>query len=107
MAREQIGEHAAALGLETIPPGAVRANIETVGIELMDLLDRDLSIGEAVLRLYEARTPCHKMDAVCEGLTNLMENNRQGVLAEVVQSGRIRVGDGISLAPLRMVAFGS
>jgi hypothetical protein len=107
MAREQIGEHAAALGLETIPPGAVRANIETVGIESMDLLDRDLSIGEAVLRLYEARTPCHKMDAVCEGLTNLMENNRQGVLAEVVQSGRIRVGDGISLAPLRMVAFGS
>jgi MOSC domain-containing protein YiiM len=107
MAREQIGEHAAALGLETIPPGAVRANIETVGIELMDLLDRDLSIGEAVLRLYDARTPCHKMDAICEGLKNLMENKRQGVLAEVVQSGRIRVGDGISLAPLRMAAIRS
>jgi len=102
ISREQIGEHATALGLETIPPGAVRANIETLGIDLTELLGRDVSVGGAVLRFYEARTPCHKMDAICEGLKNLMENNRQGVLAEVVQSGRIHVGDEIRLAPLRM-----
>src|ERR1041385_476077 len=35
--REQIAEHAVALGLESIPPGAVRANIETVGIDLVAL----------------------------------------------------------------------
>src|SRR5215475_5867715 len=34
--REQIAEHAAALGLQSIAPGAVRANIETLGINLMD-----------------------------------------------------------------------
>ena len=33
--REQIVEHAASLGLEIIPPGAVRANIETLGIDLI------------------------------------------------------------------------
>ena len=107
IAREQIGEHATSLGLETIPSGAVRANIETIGIELMELLGRDVTVGGAVLRFYEARMPCDKMDAICGGLKNLMENNRQGVLAEVVQSGTIRVGDEIRPAPLRMAAFRS
>ncbi len=32
------------------------------------------------------------MDAVCMGMRELMNNNRQGVLAQVVKSGRIRVG---------------
>src|SRR5712672_770360 len=32
IAREQIAEHAATLGLETIVPGAVRSNIETQGV---------------------------------------------------------------------------
>jgi MOSC domain-containing protein YiiM len=95
IAREQISEHAAALGLETISPGAVRANIETLGIDLPELQGLEISIGTAVLRIYEARTPCHKMDAICQGLRQLMENGRQGVLAEVVRSGRIRVGDEI------------
>src|SRR5438445_1810404 len=35
--REQIVEHAGALGVETIQPGAVRANIETLGISLVEL----------------------------------------------------------------------
>jgi len=36
------------------------------------------------------------MDAICQGLRDLMENDRQGVLAQVVKSGTIRVGDPIS-----------
>jgi MOSC domain-containing protein YiiM len=91
--REQIAEHAAALGLETIPPGAVRANIETEGIDLVKHLGKKIKIGEAVLFLYEGRTPCGQMDAICTGLRALMENNRQGVLAEVVQSGIIHGRD--------------
>jgi MOSC domain-containing protein YiiM len=95
IAREQIGEHAAALGLATIPPGAVRANIETTGIDLAALLNQEIALGEAVLRVCEARTPCHRMDAICQGLRQLMENGCQGVLAEVLQSGQIHVGDEI------------
>ncbi len=30
--REQLAEHAASLGLETISPGAVRSNVETEGV---------------------------------------------------------------------------
>jgi MOSC domain-containing protein YiiM len=93
--REQIAEHTAALGLERLPPGAVRANIETVGVDLQALLGQEVVIGEAVLRLGEPRTPCGKMDRVCPGLRALMENSRQGVLAQVVQDGAIRVGDAV------------
>jgi MOSC domain-containing protein YiiM len=91
--REQIVEHAAGLGLLAIAPGAVRSNIETDGINLIALLGREIEIGEAVLRLYAPRDPCAKMDAICQGLRARMMNQRQGVLAEVVRSGRVRVGD--------------
>jgi len=95
--REQIAEHAAALGLQSIPAGGVRSNIETLGINLIAVVGREIEIGEAVLSIYTARDPCAKMDAVCQGLRALMMNNRQGVMAEVVRSGRIRVGDPIKV----------
>jgi MOSC domain-containing protein YiiM len=95
--REQIAEHAVALGHPSIAPGAVRSNIETTGINLISLLSREVEIGGAVLRLYAPRDPCAKMDAICQGLRPLMMNSRQGVLAEVVRSGTIRVGDPIRL----------
>src|SRR5438445_6484839 len=94
--REQINQHAAALGLASIPPGAVRSNIETLGINLIALVGCEIEIGEAVLMLYAARDPCAKMDAICQGLRQLMANKRQGVMAQVVRSGRIRVGDSIT-----------
>ena len=97
--REQVAEHALALGLKSIPAGAVRANIETAGINLVEVIGRQVEIGDAVLFLYQARTPCQKMDAVCNGLRALMENNRQGVVAEIIQSGRIRVDDPIRPRP--------
>jgi hypothetical protein len=93
--REQIAEHATALGLQTIAPGAVRSNIETRGVSLISLIGREIAIGDAILLLYEARTPCAKMDALCAGLRPLMEKSKQGVLAQVVKSGRIRVNDPI------------
>ncbi|HKS38762.1 MAG TPA: MOSC domain-containing protein [Verrucomicrobiae bacterium] len=96
--RELIAGHATALGVRTIHPGAVRSNIETLGIDLVALIGHEVELGEAVLFFYEARTPCAKMDAICAGLRALMENNRQGVLAQVVRPGRIRVNDWIKLA---------
>jgi len=91
--REQIAQHAVALGLQSIAPGRVRANVETEGINLVDLIGKRVKIGEAILFFYEGRTPCRQMDDICNGLRALMENNRQGVLAEVIQSGVIRRGD--------------
>ena len=91
--REQVAEHAAVLGLACLPPGAVRSNIETTGIDLCSLVGREVRVGEAILRFYEPRTPCAKMDALCEGLRTLMENGKQGVMAEVIHGGIVRVGD--------------
>ena len=93
MEREQIAEHAATLGRQSIPPGAVRANIETTGINLIQLIGQKIQIGDAVLFLYEARKPCQQMDGICAGLRALMENSRQGVMAEVIRPGRIRCQD--------------
>jgi MOSC domain-containing protein YiiM len=93
--REQIAEHAVTLGLQTIAPGAVRSNVETLGVNLVELVGRQVQIGEAILFFYEARTPCEKMDRICQGLRGLMENDKQGVLAQVIRGGVIRVGDSV------------
>jgi len=93
--QEQIAKHAHALGLPGIVPGAVRSNIETSGIQLVALVGQEIEIGEAVLFLYSPRDPCSKMDAICQGLRELMLNDRQGVMAQVVRGGKVRVGDSI------------
>lgn len=98
MEREQIAEHAAGLGLTEIAPGAVRSNVETTDINLVALIGQEVSIGEAVLFLYAPRDPCEKMDAICKGLRERMLKNRQGVLAEVRRSGKVRVGDEIKVS---------
>ena len=95
--REQIAEHAATLGLERIPPGAVRSNIETSGINLIALIGKEIQIGTAKLLLYAPRDPCEQMDAMCQGLREQMMNNRQGVLAEVLHGGIVKVGDRIEI----------
>ena len=97
MERELIDEHATTLGLETISPGEIRSNIETSGVNLISFIGRRVQIGEAILFVYEARTGCAKMDAICNGLRDLTDGNRLGVLAQVERSGRIRVGDEICL----------
>jgi len=35
------------------------------------------------------------MDAIYQGLRERMMNNRQSIMAEIVKSGRIRVGDSV------------
>ncbi len=97
--REQLAEHAGALGLDQITPGAVRANIETTGIDLRNFVKRRVRVGEAVLEIYGVRTPCQKMDAICHGLRARIEHGKQGVLAMVIQSGAIHVGDKTVLLP--------
>jgi MOSC domain-containing protein YiiM len=95
MEREQIAEHALAMGMGSIAPGLVRSNVETTGIDLVALVGQEIQIGEAVLYVHEPRDPCEKMDAICIGLRERMLNARQGVIAEVRKSGKVRVGDEI------------
>jgi len=96
--REQIAEHAAALGLKEIGAGVVRSNVETTGANLVALIGKEVKVGSAVLRFYAPRDPCEKMDAICQGLRERMLDSRQGVLAEVIHSGEIKLGDSIEPA---------
>ena len=93
--REQIAEHARALRLPDIAAGRVRSNIETEGIDLIQLVGHDVCVGGAVLHIAAPRDPCHKMDKIALGLRERMTNDKQGVLAVVVQSGTIKNGDAI------------
>jgi MOSC domain-containing protein YiiM len=96
IAREQIAEHVAATGLAAMAPGVVRSNIETSGIDLMALVGQKVKVGGAVLFFYEARTPCWKMDLITPGLCKLMTKGRQGVMAQIIESGTICVGDALT-----------
>jgi hypothetical protein len=61
--QEQIAEHAAALGMASIPTGAVRAKIETAGIDLLACVGQVLQIADAALLVFEPRMPCEIMNA--------------------------------------------
>jgi MOSC domain-containing protein YiiM len=100
--REVLEKHAQTLMRASFDPGQVRSNIETTGVDLIPLLGKDVQVGEAVLRFIEPRMPCHKMDAIAQGLRALMEDSRQGVIAMVIKSGRVRPGD--SIAPIALSA---
>ncbi len=93
--REQIEEHADALGVPVFEPGVVRSNLETEGIKLVPLAGQVLQIGTARVRVGAPRDPCEKMDRIAPGLRALMDHGRQGVLGQIVASGVIRVGDEI------------
>lgn len=97
--REQISDHRDRLNMsEQIVPGMVRSNIETTDINLTALIDHYVSIGEtAVVRFYRARSPCWKMDIIKDGLQKSMKCNQQGVIAEIIISGDIKIGDIIKL----------
>ena len=95
--REQIAEHATTLGCDVFVPGAVRSNIETTGVQLVPLVGRELQLGTAVIHVFAPRDPCAKMDSLCAGLRALMLPSKQGVMAEVVKPGIVRVGDAVTL----------
>ena len=62
---------------------------------LVPLAGRVVRVGGAVLHITAPRDPCHKMDKIAPGLRERMTNDKQGVLAVVVQSGTIKNGDAI------------
>jgi MOSC domain-containing protein YiiM len=90
--REIVDEHSKTLKAE-IAPGLVKSNVETTGVDLISLIGKKVQIGDAILNFYEPRLPCDQMDRIIPGMRLLMCDKRQGVIAEVVQSGHIKIGD--------------
>lgn len=87
-----------------VAPGRVKENITTRGLPLGTLqLGERLRVGEAVLEIMKACTPCHQMDEIREGLQEAIRG-RRGLLCRVVQSGSIRCGDHVEIAERERVA---
>lgn len=79
--------------------GRHRRNVVTRGVEVHDLLGATFRIGEAVLRGTRPRPPCAHVERVAgeEGVARALKNRRGGVCANVVEPGRIELGDEIEV----------
>ena len=82
-----------ALGLA---PGTVRENVTTSGLDLVSLVaGQRVALGEqAVIQISKSCAPYSRMDEVRPGLQQELEG-RRGMLASVVESGTVVVGDRI------------
>lgn len=80
-----------------IEPGMIRENIVTEGLELETLEEGTrLQLGEAIIEVTKARTPCAIMSSVHPDLRQKMEG-RAGIMARVVQPGTIQTGDQVQV----------
>jgi MOSC domain-containing protein YiiM len=52
--------------------------------------------GEAVFEITMVCDPCHRMDELREGLRAELDGKR-GMLAKIVESGEVAVGDPVEL----------
>lgn len=76
-----------------VPPGRVRENITTRGIDLKSLeRGTHLRVGNAIFEITLPCTPCEFIDEIRPGLREKMIGQR-GMLARVVQGGEIKIGD--------------
>jgi MOSC domain-containing protein YiiM len=87
-------EHGIELG-----PTEHRRNLTVRGIRLMDLLGQRFRVGEVLLEGVKDCPPCDHLQKLVRKpvLEPLLE--RGGLRARVLESGTIRVGDGIALQP--------
>jgi MOSC domain-containing protein YiiM len=97
IAREAIEEINREFGLD-LTAGEHRRNIVTEGIDVHDLLDHRFRVGDALLEGTRPRPPCAHVEQLNEqdGVARALKNGRGGICADVIESGRIGVGDSIS-----------
>jgi MOSC domain-containing protein YiiM len=87
-------QHLDALGLE---PGAIRENLTISGVDVHEWpVGQQVRVGQALFEITMVCDPCHKMDALRDGLRAELEDKR-GMLARVVEGGDVAVGDAVEL----------
>jgi MOSC domain-containing protein YiiM len=80
-----------------VEPGAVRENITVDGDDVQQWpIGQRVRAGEAEFEITMVCDPCHRMDELRDGLRAELDGKR-GMLARVVESGEVAVGDEIEL----------
>jgi MOSC domain-containing protein YiiM len=88
-------EHLDSVGVE---PGDIRENLTVTGTDVEQWpVGQRVRVGdEAVFEITMICDPCHRMDELRDGLRAELQNKR-GMLARVVESGEVSIGDPVEL----------
>lgn len=79
---------------EPVAPETRRANLLVTGVDLAKSRGRVLRIGACRVRVYGETKPCWQMEEAHAGLQSALRPDwRGGVFCEVLDDGRIAVGD--------------
>jgi MOSC domain-containing protein YiiM len=94
---ETLQAAATELGTETFGD-KTRRNIVTRGVPLVELLDREFTIGGVVMRGIRLFEPCGHLEKVSKlpGIFRALEH-RSGLKAAILTDGVIRVGDAVTV----------
>jgi len=96
--REVLFVSKAHLDSVSVEPGAVRENITVDGDDVQQWpIGQRVRAGDAEFEITMVCDPCHRMDELRDGLRAELDGKR-GMLARVVESGEVAVGDEIELA---------
>jgi MOSC domain-containing protein YiiM len=78
-----------------LAPGILRENITTAGLNVNSLqIGQRLRMGEAILQVTMACTPCNQMERIRPGLRKELWG-RRGMLCRVLEGGILRPSDSI------------
>jgi len=84
-----------------VSDGRHRRNVvvEGFGAEMEDLLDATVAVGDALLRPTRRRPPCAHVEELAgeDGLAAAL-SERGGLCCDVIDSGRVAVGDPVAVA---------
>jgi MOSC domain-containing protein YiiM len=87
-------EHLDAVGVE---PGAIRENVTVDGVDVHEWpVGQRVRVGDALLEITMVCDPCSRMDELRPGLRAEIDG-RRGMLAHIVETGDIALGDDVSL----------
>ena len=85
------------LDFVNVEPGAIRENITVEGDDVEKWpIGQRVRAGGAEFEITMVCDPCHRMDELRDGLRAQLQGKR-GMLARVVESGEVALGDEIEL----------
>ncbi|WNO10019.1 MOSC domain-containing protein [Teredinibacter sp. KSP-S5-2] len=97
---EFIAQIAHFMAKECIDPALLRRNIVISGMNLNVVRHQRLQIGEAIIETTAWCHPCSRMEEVLGSGAIAAMMGHGGLCAKIVNSGRIQLGDSVTLLPV-------